>query len=231
MSLIHQSVGSIAKKIPGATAVFHKYDLDFCCGGKHSLAQAAQGKQVDPAAVEAELMLLPALAAKVDAESTAVEACDADHSDVLIQHILQRYHEVHRRQLPELIRLAHRVEQVHGERTDCPVGLAAHLETMFQALQSHMLKEEKILFPLLLAQSNAQAHMPITVMRHEHDQHGGELQKLLDLTDNITPPRSACTTWRALYAGLREFKEDLMQHIHLENNVLFLQAECGVAAF
>jgi regulator of cell morphogenesis and NO signaling len=72
--------------------------------------------------------------------------------------------------------------------------------------------------------------MPIAVMRHEHDQHGAELQKLLDLTDHITPPRAACTTWRALYGGLREFKEDLMQHIHLENNVLFLHTEQAVAA-
>lgn len=230
MSLVHQSVGSIAKQIPGATAVFHKYDLDFCCGGKHSLAQAAQARQVDPAVVEAELMRLPAVAAQADAESAAVAACDAGHGDVLIEHILQRYHEVHRQQLPELIRLAHRVEQVHGDRADCPVGLAAHLEAMFQALQSHMLKEERILFPLLLAQRNAQARMPIAVMRHEHDQHGEELQKLLDLTDHITPPRAACTTWRALYAGLREFKEDLMQHIHLENNVLFLHTEQSVAA-
>lgn len=225
MSLIHQSIGSIAKQIPGATAVFHKYQLDFCCGGNHSLEQAARVKQVDPTAVEAELLLLPAVAVRPGAESAAVQACDTGHSEVLIEHLLQRYHEVHRQQLPELIRLARRVEQVHGDREDCPVGLAAHLENMFQELQSHMLKEEKILFPMLLAGRSAQAQMPITVMRHEHDQHGGELQKLLDLTDNITPPRAACTTWRALYSGLREFKEDLMQHIHLENNVLFVQSE------
>lgn len=120
MSLIHQSVGNIAKQIPGATAVFHKYDLDFCCGGKHSLAQAAQARQVDPAVVEAELMRLPAVAAQADAESAAVAACDAGHSDVLIEHILQRYHE----SAPPAVAgadpaMAHRVEQVHGDRDDC----------------------------------------------------------------------------------------------------------------
>ncbi|MGB5826958.1 MAG: iron-sulfur cluster repair protein YtfE, partial [Pseudomonas mandelii] len=28
----------------------------------------------------------------------------------------------------------------------------------------------------------------------------------------------------ALYRGLLEFRDDLMQHIHLENNVLFVNA-------
>jgi len=44
------------------------------------------------------------------------------------------------------------------------------------------------------------------------------------LTDNIRPPEGACTTWRALYAGLSEFRNDLMEHIHLENNLLFERA-------
>ena len=59
------------------------------------------------------------------------------------------------------------------------------------------------------------------MMRFEHDQHGEALAKLEALTNNITPPTNACNTWRALYVGLAAFREDLMQHIHLENNILF----------
>ena len=61
-------------------------------------------------------------------------------------------------------------------------------------------------------------------MRHEHDQHGVALARLEALTDDITTPKDACNTWRALYAGLTKLREDLMQHIHLENNVLFVNA-------
>ena len=63
--------------------------------------------------------------------------------------------------------------------------------------------------------------MPIGVMRMEHDSHGAELRRMGELTNDITPPRDACTTWRALYQGLRAFREDLMAHIHTENNILF----------
>lgn len=145
-------------------------------------------------------------------------------SDALIDHILTRYHAIHRQQLPELVRMARRVEHVHGAKESCPRGLADLLVAIHQELESHMQKEEQILFPMLRRGLGAQAQGPIAVMRHEHDDHGASLEQIMTLTDGITPPAGACNTWRALYAGLREFREDLTQHIHLENNLLFERA-------
>ena len=88
-----------------------------------------------------------------------------------------------------------------------------------------MLKEEQILFPLLQQGLGAQAGGPIAVMRFEHEQHAEALAQLAALTRDITPPDNACNTWRALYTGLQELRDDLMQHIHLENNVLFQRAQ------
>jgi regulator of cell morphogenesis and NO signaling len=112
----------------------------------------------------------------------------------LIEHLLERYHARHREQLPELIRLASRVEQVHGHHLACPNGLADLLRDIEQELEGHMLKEEQVLFPM-------QA-----------------------LTNHIQPPSDACNTWRALYHGLEVFHGDLLEHIHLENDVLFVRA-------
>ena len=142
----------------------------------------------------------------------------------LIEHLLERYHARHREQLPELIRLASRVEQVHGHHLACPNGLADLLRDIEQELEGHMLKEEQVLFPMLQHGLGPRAAPPIQVLRFEHDQHGESLEKLLALTHQITPPADACNTWRALYRGLAEFRDDLMQHIHLENNVLFVNA-------
>ncbi|VCU70669.1 Iron-sulfur cluster repair protein YtfE [Pigmentiphaga humi] len=139
----------------------------------------------------------------------------------LIDHILRRYHERHRQQLPELIALAAKVEQVHGERPDCPAGLADRLRAMQQELESHMRKEEQILFPMISRGHGAMAAAPIAVMRLEHDQHREALRELAALTGDAIPPAGACATWQALYRGLRLFRDDLMAHIHLENNVLF----------
>ena len=208
-----QSIGQIAVQLPGATAIFRQLKLDFCCGGHISLQQAAQDKGLDVEAVLTELRTLQrpqALPAVADPAA-------------LIDHILTRYHDVHRHQLPELIRMARRVEAVHRDNPDVPVGLAEHLENMEEELNDHMLKEESILFPALKSGGNAFVVHPIAMMRSEHVDHGAQLDKLMQLSHDATPPAGACNTWRALYAGIAQLNDDLINHIHLENNVLFAQ--------
>lgn len=213
MTLAECRLGDLARDLPGATRVFHAHDLDFCCAGRQRLDEAAAARGLDVAAIVRELESLPPVAqGETDWRGTG--------TTTLIDHLLSRYHEVHRQQLPELIRLARRVEQVHGERDSCPNGLAEALVAMQQELESHMQKEEQVLFPLLSRQASG-VEMPISVMRFEHEQHGEALANLLTLAHGFVPPPGACTTWRALYQGLRQLREDLMQHIHLENNILF----------
>lgn len=216
MELLAQSLGQLARRIPGATRLFDSHQLDFCCGGNHSLRSAATKAGVDPAPI---VLALQALEGR-EAANGERDWSDAT-SPELVDHLLTRYHAVHREQLPELIRLARKVEQVHGERADCPHGLADHLSAMAQELESHMRKEEDVLFPMITRGDGRLSGAPITMMRHEHDEHGAALRRLAELTDDITPPRAACTTWRALYAGLRTFRQDLVTHIHTENNILF----------
>jgi regulator of cell morphogenesis and NO signaling len=218
MSLCEQSIGRLAREIPGATGVFRRYDLDFCCGGKHTLREAAHERGLDADAIATALEGL---------RNRATEARDWSRAQPreLIEHILTRYHARHREQLPELLRLARRVEAVHARRAECPSGLADHLREMQQELESHMAKEEQVLFPLLGRGRYEVALAPISVMELEHEQHGEALARLADLTDHITLPPDACNTWRALYTLLAQFRDDLMEHIHLENNILFAAAK------
>ncbi len=215
-----QQIGQIAVQLPGATAVFRRLKLDFCCGGQVSLSEAAAQKGLDPNAVLAELSALQ--------RSDAVP--EATSPSALIDHILARYHDVHRAQLPELIRMARRVEAVHRDSPEVPAGLADLLEEMNEELQSHMLKEEQVLFPMLKAGGHPMVGQPIGMMRAEHVDHGAALDKLHELTNDATPPQGACNTWRALYAGIGQLGDDLINHIHLENNVLFPQFEASAAS-
>ncbi len=206
-----RNVADIAATLPGATAVFRARKLDFCCGGAVPLSEAAAARGVDLAQIEADLAAL-----------AGQGAADADQPTIaLIGRILERYHAVHRRELPELIRLSRRVEAVHRGVAGAPAGLAELLEETEISLLDHMAKEETVLFPMILAGRGATASRPIAVMRHEHDDHGERLAAMMALTGDATPPEGACTTWRALYAGLRKFADDLQEHVHLENNVLF----------
>ena len=227
-ALADQPIGQIAVNLPGATAVFRRAKLDFCCGGQISLRQAVTDKGLDLGEMQAEL-------AALDRSNDTPPAASVPE---LIDHILERYHAVHREQLPELIRMARRVEAVHRDHPDVPTGLAALLEQAEQELLDHMAKEEQILFPILKAGGSAMVVHPITVMRMEHTSHGAMLEHLMALTHDSRPPAGACNTWRALYAGIGQLHDDLINHIHLENNVLFPRFEprpaneagCGTGA-
>jgi regulator of cell morphogenesis and NO signaling len=209
-----RSLGDIAASLPGSTAIFRRHKLDFCCGGSENLDRAAQKKGLDLEPIEAEL-------AHLAPEQNPIP----DSVEDLIGHILERYHQVHRRELPELRNLAVRVEKVHAEHPAVPAGLSDLLARMQGELETHMQKEEQVLFPLMLAGGNPMIVHPIGMMRHEHESHGEELGALAALTNDMTLPDGACNSWRALYAGVAKLAEDLTEHIHIENNVLFPRFE------
>ncbi|WP_213989217.1 iron-sulfur cluster repair protein YtfE [Sodalis sp. dw_96] len=215
-----KSLGSLAIAIPRATGLFRQYGLDFCCGGKQTLLRAADKQNLDIELIEAQLATLVRQPDETKSwqNSTLAE---------LIENILARYHQRHREQLPELILMAEKVERVHQDKPTCPTGLARQLTILHQDLGDHMMKEEQVLFPMIKQGMGPQAAGPISVMELEHDDAGRQLDIISKLTDNITPPAMACTTWRALYAGLNEFTADLMEHVHLENNLLFPRALRG----
>ena len=103
MSLMEHSLAELVCERPGATAIFHRHRLDFCCGGQQSLASALAARGLAPEAIVAELEALPF------GHDHDVDWRQADNA-TLIDHLLTRFHAVHREQLPELIRLARRAE-------------------------------------------------------------------------------------------------------------------------
>ncbi len=138
-----------------------------------------------------------------------------------------RYHDRHREQLPELILQATKVERVHADKPSVPRGPAKYLTMLHEELSSHMMKEEQILFPMIKQGMGSRAMGPISVMESEHDDAGELLEVIKHTTHNVTPPPEACTTRKAMYNGINEMIDDLMEHISLENNVLFPRALSG----
>lgn len=209
-SFADRNIGEIAANLPGATAIFRRHKLDFCCGGGIPLAEAAARRAAPLGEIEADLAAL-----------TPSDAALPQSTGALIDLIVERYHDTHRRELPELIALARRVERVHADNPDVPAGLADLLATMEAELGDHMAKEENVLFPMMRRGGHPMIAQPIAMMRHEHDDHSEHLEQMDRLTHGGVPPAGACNSWRALYAGTRKLAEDLTEHVHIENNILF----------
>lgn len=212
MEILKRSLSDLATTIPGASTVFRELDLNFCADGQQSLAAALADRKVDSSAVVKQLEALHQGDAAIDWSKASPTR--------LISHILERYHACHREQLPELVFLATKVERVHQAKPECPKGLAEMLRDINHELDSHMMKEEQILFPML--GGGVYPNGPINVMQDEHDDHLESIKNIMKLTNNMTPPECACNSWKALYLGLQTFCDDLIQHVELENQFLFI---------
>lgn len=214
-TLYDSSVGEMAAQLPGASGVFRRFGIDFCCQGHISVMDAAKHRNLAPGQLEEALEALDPTAAPEAPQETGA----------LIDHIQTRYHDAHRQQIPELMELSRKIESVHVNHSRVPAGLAETLHRFRGELEVHMKKEELMLFPLMHRQAAKPLSEPLRELRHDHSDHALFLDQIASLTDDCTPPVDACASWRALYLGVEQFRKDLMEHIHLENNILFPRFE------
>lgn len=223
MISLNTSVADLVTDRPARARIFERLGIDYCCGGDHSLAEAARKNDLDPETVVQML----------DAATNATSAVDAtDWTDAslgdLIDHIESTHHEYLRRELPRLETLLTRVTQAHGRSAR---WLRPTLETFLslkEDLESHMVSEEERVFPSIRRLSDQETtdmdDDGIEQMIEEHDEAGAALEQLRELTDGYTPPADACPKFRAAMNGLQELEEDMHQHVHKENNILFPRA-------
>ncbi len=212
------TLAELATVLPAASRVFHRHGLDFCCNGARPLATACAERGLDPQAVLAEVA--------AEGQGVTRERWDQRPLAEIVDFIVGHYHRRLREELPQLLAMAERVEQRHADKPSRPQGLAAHLAHVHLAVLDHLEKEEQILFPMLKSGRGGMAAGPIQVMELEHDDHAASLRRTRALAHDLVPPQEACNTWRALYLRLAEFEAELMEHIHLENHVLFQRALC-----
>jgi len=211
------TLADLAVAHPAAARVFYANRLDFCCGGRRDFADACRERGLDANAILDEIR---------QAEAAAEPPARWEQAPLpaLVDHIISHYHRRLRESLPHLANMARLVETRHKDKVSCPVGLAALLGQIQGSVLDHLEKEETILFPTIVRGTGGRVSSPVHVMELEHEHHKGDLLRIRALTSDLTPPAEACTTWRALYSGLQQFEQELMEHIHLENNILFRRA-------
>jgi regulator of cell morphogenesis and NO signaling len=231
------TVAEIVTAHPLLARMLEALEIDYCCGGKRPLADVCAARGLDPAT------LALSLSAAVRLAAGATPAVDAARMSLtaLADHIEATHHAYVKSELPALLEKAERVAAKHAGRDARLTEVAATVAALRDEMFNHMMKEEQILFPIVRelerGAAGAASHCgtianPIRVMEAEHENAGGAIAYLRDLTDGFTPKPDDCNTHRALLAGLAQFEADLHQHVHKENNVLFpraLKLEAGLA--
>lgn len=223
------TVGQLVKERPDRSRVFESLSIDYCCGGKVSLANACTKRGI---AVEKVIEQLTA-ADQRDAAGDGLVDADAMSLTDLANHIERTHHAYCRTELARLDVITHKVASVHGDKDARLAEVLKAFIALRDELNAHLIKEERILFPMVreleqytgavLFHCGSIAN-PIKQMELEHGHAGDALAIMHKATDGYTPPEWACNTYRAMLDGLSRLEKDLHQHIHKENNVLFIKA-------
>jgi regulator of cell morphogenesis and NO signaling len=221
------TVGELVVESPSRAKVFEKFGIDYCCGGKKSLRQVCSERNLDYASVVGELeqqQAAPAHTQRNWASASLTDLCD---------HIEQTHHRYLKEELPRLEFLTNKVATRHGAKRPALVEVQRVFAALKTEMDSHMMKEERVLFPLcrqldvadeLPAMHCGSVGNPIEAMIREHEHAGEALSQIRSLTDNYSCPSEACNTYRALFDALEQLERDLHEHVHKENNILFPKA-------
>lgn len=227
-----KTLSDYASNVPGAVEVFEQFGLDYCCGG---------GRMLDQACKELGLTVDEVLAKLNQAEENKKvksEFIDWSKESLinLVNYILTTHHIYTKREMEQLPKLLTKVIIAHVENHPELKKLAQILQTLVDELDQHMMKEEQVLFPYVIALEKSKASReklppvcfgtvqnPIRVMMFEHDTAGDLLKSIRQITNDYTIPTDVCPSFRSLYQRLQDLEQDLHKHIHLENNILFPQ--------
>ena len=223
------SIGEMVADDYRKAEVFKKFGIDFCCGGKQSLDDTCSKKGINANEVWHALNELGE-----PNQPHPTHDFNKWALDKLVDYILDTHHKYVKETIPQLDMYSAKVASVHGENHPEVIKIAKYYDSVANELRMHMYKEEAILFPYIVQMAEANrtgAHFsapgfgtisnPINMMEAEHEVVGETMRDIAELSNNYTPPAEACNTYRVLYAKLQEFENDLHQHIHLENNILF----------
>ena len=224
------TVREIAIEVPGATRVFEKVGIDYCCGGAKPLAEACLSAGVTVEEIAASLEQ----AQQAGKEIAGSKDWQSESLASLITHIYGKHHVFTREEMGRIEPLLAKVCSVYGEARPELLQIQALFDELRRELLLHMMKEENILFPYVTQLEEAVSaglkapaavfgtvRNPVRMMMTEHDGAGDVLRRIRRLSNDFNPPADACVTYRTLYGALEELERDLHQHIHLENNILF----------
>ncbi len=223
-------VGALVAERIGRARVFDRLGIDYCCHGSTPLAEACARRSLDVGEVLSEVAASDLREADDEADRIDYAAMSAG---ALADVIVLTHHAYLWRELPRLEDLINTVAAAHASVHPELNDLREIFAGLRQELETHMLKEEQVLFPLIKQLEAALAPFPIhcgsvgnpiRVMLHDHATVGSALARVRRLTGDYRVPSDGCTSYRALYDGLERLEQDLHRHIHKENNILFPKA-------
>lgn len=209
--------------------VFKKWRINYCCGGNLPLDEVCRLQGLDKKEVETEMRQ----AQQTVLLSNAV-SFEEWPVDFLVDYIVHIHHAYIRKAVPKLEESMDGYVPGHKQKYPHLVLVHEVFKKLAAAVTAQLEHEEQVVFPYLKQVHNAlkrkESYGPLFVrtMRKSVIETAGKAQQTLplltslrDATDHYQFAENACTNHQVLYHKLKAFDADLVQHKHLENNILF----------
>ncbi len=220
-----QSVSGILARDLSKATVLNRFGINYWTKAKRTLAEACAEDGADTDEL-------------IDALSSVEKSLGYERNvymwslRFLIDFILNIHHKFVDDKAPLIIQLAGKCAGNYADIYPEIKEIAEKSVLLAEDLQMHIRKEERILFPAILALEKqpgmtlpfGSIENPVNVMRYEHDQAGRWMEELTERTSNFQLPDGAGNTLAVFYNELKVFLDDLKMHMYLENNILFERA-------
>jgi regulator of cell morphogenesis and NO signaling len=224
------TVTAIVVKDYRTADVFRKYGIEYCCGGRIALSLACELK------AQNESVLMIALRKSIQEVnvSNTLEYNDWP-VDFLTDYIINVHHHYLKKALPVLLEHITRFADGHSKQFNYLGEMQRIVKKLNEDMLPHMQHEEEVIFPYIKqiyrAKANGEPYASLfvrtlrkpveNIIMQEHEMASKNIFRLRELTNNYTTPENACVSHKVVFSKCREVDNDIVQHVHLENNILF----------
>lgn len=216
------TVADIVKCNYAVSDLFESHGIDFCCGGDVSFLTACADANVDAKALQESIL------ENMNRGTSAQPDFDHWPLDLLCDYLEKKHHRYIRETGPKLSATLEKLCEVHGSEAPWLNEVRASISTSLNELETHMLKEEELLFAPIRRHEhwdgtymNQDLIQAMNTLVSEHETEGSRFKQMSNLTNEYTVPSWGCTTFHYGMNLLKEFEQDLHLHVHIENNILF----------
>jgi regulator of cell morphogenesis and NO signaling len=226
-------VAEIVAKDYRTADVFRRHGIGYCCGGKWPMEMACEMRGIDAEKIQAEL----------EAATRTIHVSNqldfADWSIVfLVDYLINVHHRYLKVSLPETQKLLSEFVSEHIKKYPHLEDLRKQFDLLVKQLLPSIQQEEEVIFPYIRQIAHAHQHKepyaallvrtlrkPVEeTMFKGHEVVSDIILSIRKLTNTYTTPENVCVSHKVVIAKLKELDNDLMQHLFLEQSVLFPRA-------
>ncbi len=222
-----ETLGEMAVSDHRKALILKKYGLDIAFKAKKTLLEGCAELGISTKNVEREL--------NASSQQSRVYTINYNNwrLDYLADFIVTNHHDYSRKAMLSISELCEKSSKFMHQKYSVLKPVFDAFSQLHLKMEAIMLEEEQVLFPYIrflvhVTKEKIGSPMPagsikdhISKLEAQHQKLGEQIEYIRTFTGNYRLPHFELSFYAQVLQGLDEFDNDLRQHEHIENNILF----------